>query len=85
MTGEESRSAGKSCPWAEIKEKVLAAKPAGVREVILPAENEPNVREDLQGRAAEGPEAPLREVSRQGWWSSPWRRIPYKTKSIKAA
>jgi ATP-dependent Lon protease len=31
-----------------IKEKVLAAKRSGVQEVILPAENEVNVREDLK-------------------------------------
>jgi ATP-dependent Lon protease len=30
-----------------IKEKVLGAKRAGIREVILPAENEVNVKEDL--------------------------------------
>jgi ATP-dependent Lon protease len=31
-----------------IKEKVLAAKRSGVREVIIPLENEGNVREDLK-------------------------------------
>ena len=31
-----------------IKEKVLAAKRSGVRELILPFENEVNVREDLK-------------------------------------
>jgi ATP-dependent Lon protease len=31
-----------------IKEKVLAAKRSGVREVIMPFENEVNVKEDLK-------------------------------------
>jgi len=33
---------------------VLGAKRAGIREVILPAENEPNVKEDLQDHMLEG-------------------------------
>jgi len=41
-------------PVGGIKEKVLGAKRAGIREVILPAENEPNVKEDLQGQMLEG-------------------------------
>jgi ATP-dependent Lon protease len=35
-------------PVGGIKEKVLAAKRSGVRELILPFENEVNVREDLK-------------------------------------
>ena len=46
MTGEIMLS-GQVLPVGGIKEKVLAAKRAGVTEVFLPAENEPNVREDL--------------------------------------
>lgn len=46
MTGEISLS-GVVLPVGGIKEKVLGAKRAGIREVILPAENEPNVKEDL--------------------------------------
>ena len=46
MTGEISLS-GVVLPVGGIKEKVLGAKRAGIREVILPAENEPNVNEDL--------------------------------------
>ena len=47
MTGEISLS-GFVLPVGGIKEKVLGAKRAGIREVILPAENEPNVKEDLE-------------------------------------
>ena len=46
MTGEISLS-GIVLPVGGIKEKVLGAKRAGIREVILPSENEPNVKEDL--------------------------------------
>ncbi len=53
MTGEMSLS-GVVLPVGGIKEKVLGAKRAGVREIILPAENEPNVKEDLQGNLLDG-------------------------------
>jgi ATP-dependent Lon protease len=46
MTGELTL-AGVLLPVGGIKEKVLGAKRAGIQEVILPADNEPNVKEDL--------------------------------------
>jgi ATP-dependent Lon protease len=55
MTGEISLS-GIVLPVGGIKEKVLGAKRAGIREVILPAENEPNVTEDLQPHVLDGVE-----------------------------
>jgi ATP-dependent Lon protease len=53
MTGEISLS-GIVLPVGGIKEKVLGAKRAGIREVILPSENEPNVLEDLPAEMLEG-------------------------------
>jgi ATP-dependent Lon protease len=53
MTGEISLS-GIVLPVGGIKEKVLGAKRAGIQEVILPSENEPNVKEDLPEEMLEG-------------------------------
>jgi ATP-dependent Lon protease len=47
MTGEITLS-GLVLPVGGIKEKVLGAKRAGIKEVLLPAENEPNAKEDLK-------------------------------------
>jgi ATP-dependent Lon protease len=53
MTGEITLS-GKVLPVGGIKEKVLAAKRLGIREIILPRQNEKNVKEDLDDALRSG-------------------------------
>ncbi len=53
MTGEITLS-GQVLPVGGIKEKVLAARRAGVRTIFLPADNEANVGEDLSAELREG-------------------------------
>ena len=53
MTGEITLS-GRVLPVGGIKEKVLAAKRAGIKEVILPKQNEKNVKEDLNEELRRG-------------------------------
>ena len=47
MTGEITLS-GHVLPVGGIKEKVLAARRDGIRDLIIPQQNEKNVREDIQ-------------------------------------
>ena len=81
MTGEISLS-GIVLPVGGIKEKVLGAKRAGIREVILPSENELNVKEDLPAHMLEGVEIHFVRTAEQaleialGKFEKPVRPVP---------
>jgi ATP-dependent Lon protease len=53
MTGEVTLS-GVLLPVGGIKEKVLAARRSGVKEIIIPRENEPNLLEEVPEHLREG-------------------------------
>jgi len=53
MTGEITLQ-GKVLPVGGIKEKVLAAKRLGIKEIILPRQNDKDVKEDLSEELRKG-------------------------------
>jgi ATP-dependent Lon protease len=78
MTGEVSLS-GRVLPVGGIKEKVLAARRAGLRTVILPRRNEKNLREDVPPEVRESMTFHLVDTIPQvlavAFENSPWRQV----------
>ena len=65
MTGEITLS-GRVLPVGGIKEKVLAARRHGITELIMPRQNEKNVKEDLTRGSPQGADDPLRQRDQRG-------------------
>ena len=61
MTGEDLTFRGRVLAIGGLKEKLLAAKTAGMKTVLVPRENEKDVEENLPGK------------SKTGWTLSLWR------------
>jgi ATP-dependent Lon protease len=78
MTGEVSLS-GRVLPVGGIKEKVLAARRAGLRTVILPRRNEKNLREDVPPEVRDSMTFHLVDTIPQvlavAFENSPWRQV----------
>jgi ATP-dependent Lon protease len=85
MTGEISLS-GRVLPVGGIKEKILAARRAGVKTVILPRRNEKNLREDVQPAVRESMTFHLvdsiPEVLSVAFEDTPWRPILPSNQSL---
>ena len=86
LTGEITLS-GQVLPVAGIKEKVLAARRSGIRVVVLPAQNEANVEEDVPQPLREGMHlcfvSTIEEALEQALAVSEVKRAPQSAASIR--